>query len=120
MKNLFEAARAEEVKQRIAQMRPDSERQWGTMNPAQALAHCSRVGDGARGDDSAAGVGGADPRVDREADGAQGRRTDAPEFADDRGLWCRMNGTWNGTGAVVRIDRSVCRGRAGGMHHASA
>jgi hypothetical protein len=41
MKNLFEAARVEEVKQRIAQMRPDSERQWGKMNPAQALAHCS-------------------------------------------------------------------------------
>jgi len=42
MKNLFEAARAEEVKERIARLRPDSERQWGTMNPAQALEHCSR------------------------------------------------------------------------------
>ena len=41
MKNLFETARVEEVKQRIAQMRPDSVRQWGTMNPAQALEHCS-------------------------------------------------------------------------------
>ena len=41
MKNLFEAARVEEVKQRIAQLRPDSKRQWGKMNPAQALAHCS-------------------------------------------------------------------------------
>jgi hypothetical protein len=41
MKNLFEAARVEEVKERVAQLRPDSERQWGTMNPAQALAHCS-------------------------------------------------------------------------------
>src|ERR1700675_1331557 len=41
MKNLFEAARVEEVKERIARLRPDSEQQWGKMNPAQALAHCS-------------------------------------------------------------------------------
>ena len=41
MKNLFEASRLEEVKERLAQLRPDSERLWGRMNPAQALAHCS-------------------------------------------------------------------------------
>jgi Protein of unknown function (DUF1569) len=41
MKNLFEAATVEEVKGRLAQLRPDSERVWGKMNPAQALAHCS-------------------------------------------------------------------------------
>jgi hypothetical protein len=41
MKNLFEAATLEEVKERMAQLRPDSERLWGKMNPAQALAHCS-------------------------------------------------------------------------------
>ena len=41
MKTLFEAARAEEVKERTAQLRPDSQRLWGKMNPAQALAHCS-------------------------------------------------------------------------------
>ena len=41
MKNLFEAATVEEVKGRIAQLKPDSERVWGKMNPAQALAHCS-------------------------------------------------------------------------------
>ncbi len=41
MKNLFEAARVEEVKERMAQLRPDSERLWGRMYPAQALAHCS-------------------------------------------------------------------------------
>jgi uncharacterized protein DUF1569 len=41
MKNLFEAARVEEVKERIARLGPDSERQWGKMNAAQALAHCS-------------------------------------------------------------------------------
>ena len=42
MNNLFEAARVKEVKQRMAQLRPNSERVWGRMNPAQALAHCSR------------------------------------------------------------------------------
>ena len=41
MKNLFEAATVEEVKERMAQLRPDSQRLWGKMNPAQALAHCS-------------------------------------------------------------------------------
>ena len=41
MKNLFEAATVAEVKGRIAHLKPDSERVWGTMNPAQALAHCS-------------------------------------------------------------------------------
>jgi len=42
MKNLFETVRVEEVKERISQLRPDSERLWGKMAPAQALAHCSR------------------------------------------------------------------------------
>jgi hypothetical protein len=42
MKNLFEAARAEEIKKRMAQLRLDSERQWGKMNAAQAVEHCSR------------------------------------------------------------------------------
>ncbi len=41
MKNLFEAATAQEVKARIAQLSPGSERQWGQMNAAQALAHCA-------------------------------------------------------------------------------
>jgi hypothetical protein len=41
MKNLFEAAAVEEVKGRLGQLKPDSERVWGKMNPAQALAHCS-------------------------------------------------------------------------------
>jgi hypothetical protein len=40
----------EEVKQRIGRMKPDSERQWGTMNPAQALEHCSRGVETALGD----------------------------------------------------------------------
>jgi uncharacterized protein DUF1569 len=41
VKNLFEAATVEEVKERLVQLRPESERQWGKMNPAQMLAHCS-------------------------------------------------------------------------------
>ena len=41
MKNLFEAATVNEVKDRMEHLRPDSERQWGKMNPAQALAHCT-------------------------------------------------------------------------------
>lgn len=41
MKNLFEAARVEEIKERLAQVGPDSERLWGKMTPAQMLAHCS-------------------------------------------------------------------------------
>lgn len=40
MKNLFEPAAAAEVKARLLKLRPDSARQWGTMNPAQAVAHC--------------------------------------------------------------------------------
>ena len=42
MKNLFEPARVDEVKERIALLRPDSDRQWGRMNAAQAVAHCTR------------------------------------------------------------------------------
>src|SRR5271168_1085047 len=41
MKNLFEPATTEEVNERMAHLRPDSERQWGKMSPAQALAHCT-------------------------------------------------------------------------------
>jgi hypothetical protein len=41
MKNLFEATAVEEVKARIAKLQPESQRQWGKMNVAQAVAHCS-------------------------------------------------------------------------------
>jgi len=39
-KNLFEAAAVDDVKRRMEQLRPESERLWGKMNSAQALAHC--------------------------------------------------------------------------------
>jgi len=41
VKSLFEPAKAEEIKMRIAQLRPESKPLWGLMNPAQALAHCT-------------------------------------------------------------------------------
>jgi len=50
MKNLFEAARVEEVKARVAQLRPDSTRLWGKMSPAQAVAHCAAAMELAVGD----------------------------------------------------------------------
>jgi hypothetical protein len=41
MKNMFDPAIAKQVKARLEKLSPDSPRQWGTMNPAQAMAHCS-------------------------------------------------------------------------------
>lgn len=41
MKNLFEASSAMEIRNRIECLRPDSQRQWGAMNVAQMMAHCS-------------------------------------------------------------------------------
>ena len=41
IRTLFDAAAVEEIKRRAALLRPDSERQWGRMNAAQAVAHCS-------------------------------------------------------------------------------
>lgn len=41
MKNLYEPATAQEVKGRIARLGPASQRQWGKMTAAQAMAHCS-------------------------------------------------------------------------------
>jgi Protein of unknown function (DUF1569) len=41
MKNLFAKTEVEEVKQRIGQLKADSQRRWGSMNAAQAMAHCS-------------------------------------------------------------------------------
>jgi hypothetical protein len=41
MKNLFEPAAVNEIKDRMAHLRPDSERHWGKMDVAKMLAHCS-------------------------------------------------------------------------------
>jgi Protein of unknown function (DUF1569) len=50
MKNLYEPETTKQVQSRIAQLRPDSQRQWGTMNAAQAMAHCSVAMEWAVGD----------------------------------------------------------------------
>ncbi|MBY0506087.1 MAG: DUF1569 domain-containing protein [Bryobacteraceae bacterium] len=41
MKTLYEPAAVQEIRERIAQLKPDSVRQWGKMNAPQALAHCA-------------------------------------------------------------------------------
>jgi Protein of unknown function (DUF1569) len=41
MKNLFEMETVIEIKERVARLRPESPRQWGKMNAAQAVAHCT-------------------------------------------------------------------------------
>ena len=41
MKNLFDAERVAEIKSRLATLRPDSERRWGTMSATQMVAHCA-------------------------------------------------------------------------------
>lgn len=50
MKNLFEPATAAEVKARLLSLGPESERQWGTMSAAQAVAHCAIGMEAAVGD----------------------------------------------------------------------
>ena len=41
MKNLFDAAVANELKTRLGHLEPHSERRWGKMFAAQMLAHCA-------------------------------------------------------------------------------
>jgi Protein of unknown function (DUF1569) len=41
MKDLFDPILVEQTKQRILQLRPESERQWGSMAIAPTLAHCT-------------------------------------------------------------------------------
>jgi hypothetical protein len=41
MKNLFETATLSELERRLSQLTTKSEGQWGHMNVAQMLAHCS-------------------------------------------------------------------------------
>src|SRR5689334_7541260 len=50
MKSLFEAETASEIKTRVARLEPSSERQWGKMNAAQAMAHCATAMEWAVGD----------------------------------------------------------------------
>lgn len=41
MKNLFDPTLAEDTKQRIMRLHPESERQWGQLTLVQTLAHCT-------------------------------------------------------------------------------
>jgi hypothetical protein len=50
MKNLFETTTVNEVKERLGRLNPASERLWGRMSAAQALAHCSAAMEWAVGD----------------------------------------------------------------------
>jgi Protein of unknown function (DUF1569) len=49
MKNLFERETVDEVIARIDKLQPASERQWGKMDLAQMMAHCSATMDMASG-----------------------------------------------------------------------
>ena len=41
MKDLFDPTLADDIKQRIMRLHPESERRWGNMTLAQTLAHCT-------------------------------------------------------------------------------
>ncbi len=41
MKSLFDGETVAEVRRRLSRLEPDQARQWGKMNVAQTLAHCS-------------------------------------------------------------------------------
>jgi hypothetical protein len=49
MKNLFEAETVDEMVARIDKLQPATQRQWGKMDVAQMMAHCSAALDMARG-----------------------------------------------------------------------
>ncbi|MWV44337.1 DUF1569 domain-containing protein [Paenibacillus sp. HJL G12] len=49
MKNIYNQLNTNEILDRIDQLRPDSHPQWGKMNIAQMLAHCSSFQDIAMG-----------------------------------------------------------------------
>ena len=50
MKNLFDTATAAQIKERIRRLEPSSQRQWGKMSAAQAVAHCATTMEWAVGD----------------------------------------------------------------------
>jgi hypothetical protein len=49
MKNLFEQEAVDEVCSRIDRLQPEMQRQWGKMDVAQMMAHCSAAMDMATG-----------------------------------------------------------------------
>lgn len=54
MNSLFEQVHANEIVERLNQLRPDAQPQWGKMNASQMLAHCSAFQDIAMGNSTSA------------------------------------------------------------------
>jgi Protein of unknown function (DUF1569) len=50
MRNIFEPSTSHEIKERLSRLRPESQRQWGKMNPAQVAAHLCKGMEQALGD----------------------------------------------------------------------
>jgi hypothetical protein len=50
MKSLYQADSAAEIQERLGRLSASSSRQWGTMDAAQAMAHCANAMDNATGD----------------------------------------------------------------------
>ncbi len=50
MRNIFEPDASGEIKERLSKLRADSERRWGKMNAAQAVAHLCKGMEQALGD----------------------------------------------------------------------
>jgi hypothetical protein len=50
MDTLFDSADRDRILSRIESLRPDSKREWGTMDAAQAMAHCALAMETSTGD----------------------------------------------------------------------
>src|SRR5215475_3483321 len=50
MQSLFDTTTAAQIKERIGRLKPSSQRQWGKMSAAQAVAHCATTMEWAVGD----------------------------------------------------------------------
>jgi hypothetical protein len=101
VKNLFDAGVAQELKDRLERLTPDSPRLWGKMNAAQAVAHCALAFDVASGDQTP-GRGGLGVRI-------VGRLVKPLVFKDDAPI--RRNAPTSPT-LVVSDERDLARERA--------
>jgi len=50
MRNLYRSSDAQQIIERLAHLKSDSPRQWGSMSASQAVAHCAKSLDWAVGD----------------------------------------------------------------------
>jgi hypothetical protein len=119
-KNLFDAAVAQQVRQRLDRLQPESARQWGSMSAAQTVAHCAASMEWAVGDRVPprmfwAGILGRMIKSRVLADDAQFRRN-SPTTADllvsgDRDLAAER------IRLIALIDRFAAAGPAGCTSH---